>query len=213
MVKIPRCMSFLGSTNTYNEHLGDVDKMKDEVGDPCPQSTPQVFPSSEIYTPPVTYLEEVDETLGTPIEEEPLDQAKLEDVGLTNHRISLSSREAPSFDEPEPQPQPLPSCPSLDVSLGDKRGPKPPIKPYSLDSFRIKVVDSLTNHTPPLPHVASFHPKDISCYYHPCVDDPKKHYGFKPGLLGSLTKSFSNSEVIEDDFLGEKRSLPMEPKG
>ncbi|GJW59677.1 zinc finger, CCHC-type containing protein [Tanacetum coccineum] len=41
--------------------------------------------------------------------------------------------------------------------------------------------------------------------------DPKKHYGFKPGLLGSLTKSFSNSKVIEDDFLREGFSLPMEP--
>ncbi|GKC37964.1 hypothetical protein Tco_1050348 [Tanacetum coccineum] len=31
-------------------------------------------------------------------------------------------REVPSFDEPEPQPQPLPSCPSLDESLGEERG-------------------------------------------------------------------------------------------
>ncbi|GJW74305.1 hypothetical protein Tco_0133675 [Tanacetum coccineum] len=104
MVKIPRCMSFLGSTNTYDEHLGDVDNTKDEVGNPCPQSTPKVLPSFKVNTPLVTYPEEVDETLGTPIEEEPLDHMKLEDVGLTNYNISLSSREVPSFDEPEPQP-------------------------------------------------------------------------------------------------------------
>ncbi|GJV70582.1 hypothetical protein Tco_1490577, partial [Tanacetum coccineum] len=162
------------------------------------------------YTPPVTYPEEVDDTLGTPMEELPLDQTKLEDVGLTNHNISLSSREVPSVDELEPQL--LPNCPSLDVSLEDERGPEPPIKPHSPDSFKMKVVDSLTIHTLPSPHVASFHPKDISCYYHPCVDDHKKHYGFKPGLLGSLTKSFSNSDVIEEDFLGEGHCLPMEPK-
>nr|GEW06479.1 ribonuclease H-like domain-containing protein [Tanacetum cinerariifolium] len=88
-----------------------------------PQSTPQVLLSFKVYTSPVTYPEEVDETLGTPMEEEPLDQTKLEDVGLTNHSISLSSREVPSFDEPEPQSQPLPSCPSLDVIL-DKESPE-----------------------------------------------------------------------------------------
>ncbi|GKD83598.1 hypothetical protein Tco_1350437, partial [Tanacetum coccineum] len=47
---------------------------------------------------------------------EPLDETQLEDLGLNtcNHDIPLSSREVPSFDEPEPQPQPLPSCPFLD---------------------------------------------------------------------------------------------------
>ncbi|GKF57211.1 hypothetical protein Tco_0170748, partial [Tanacetum coccineum] len=154
----------------------------DKVENLSPQSTPQVLPSFEEYTPPVTYPEEVEETLGTPIEVEPLDETQLEDLGLNtcNHDIPLSSREVPSFDEPKPQPQPLPNCPSLDVSLGDERGPEPPIKPHSPDSFRMKVVDSLTIHTPPSPHVASFHPKDTYCYYHPCIDDPKKHYGFKP---------------------------------
>ncbi|GJZ59329.1 hypothetical protein Tco_0615145 [Tanacetum coccineum] len=49
-------------------------------------------------------------------------------------------REDPSFVEPKPQPQPLPNCPSLDVSLGDERGPEPPIKPLSPDSFRMEVV-------------------------------------------------------------------------
>ncbi|GJR51163.1 hypothetical protein Tco_1401684 [Tanacetum coccineum] len=90
----------------------------------------------------MTYPEEVEETLGTPMEVEPLDQTKLEDVGMDTcyHEIPLSSKEVPSFDEPEPQPQPLPSCPSLCVSLGDERSPKPPIKPHSLDSLRLKVI-------------------------------------------------------------------------
>ncbi|GJY26790.1 hypothetical protein Tco_0401516 [Tanacetum coccineum] len=135
-----------------------------------------------------------------------------------------ASREVPSFDEPKPQPQPLRNCPSLDVSLGDERGPKPPIKPLSLDSFRTKVVDLLTIHIPPSPHLASFHPKDMYCYYHPCIDDSKKHYGFKPGLLGhsgSLGANFSKLEVIEDDweleskevsFLGRGLNSPVRPK-
>ncbi|GJV62051.1 hypothetical protein Tco_1468151 [Tanacetum coccineum] len=153
MVKIPRCMSWLGSTDAYDEPIG---------------------------------------SLGTPVAVEPLDQMKLEDVVLDtySHDTPLSSREVPSFDESESQPQPLPCCPSLDVSLGKERGPEPPIKPHSPDSFRMKVVDHLTIHPPSSPHVVHFHPK---------------------GLLGSLTKSFSNSEVIKDDFLGEGLSLPVRP--
>nr|GEV75768.1 hypothetical protein [Tanacetum cinerariifolium] len=80
-------------------------------------------------------------------------------------------------------------------SRGDKRGTDPPIKPHSPDSFKMKVVDGSTINTPPSPHVASFHPKDACCYYHPCIDDPKKHYGFKPCLLGqsgSIGVDFSN---------------------
>nr|GEV39144.1 zinc finger, CCHC-type [Tanacetum cinerariifolium] len=73
--------------------------------------------------------------------------------------------------------------PSLEVDLGEYRDPKPPIKPPNPDSFRMKEVDHLTIHTPHLPHVASFHPKDTYCYYHPCIDDPKIHYGFKPGVV------------------------------
>ncbi|GJT52047.1 hypothetical protein Tco_0978204 [Tanacetum coccineum] len=139
------------------------------------------------------------------MEVEPLDQTKIEDVGLDicNHDIPLSSREVPSFDEPEPQPQPLPSCLSLDESLGEERGHDPPTKPHSPDSLRMKVVDHLTIHTPPSPHVAPLHPKDIYCYYHPCIVDPKKHYGFKLGLLkqsGSLGVDFLNLEMIEDDW-------------
>ncbi|GJV06419.1 hypothetical protein Tco_1344075 [Tanacetum coccineum] len=160
------------------------------------------------------------------MEVEPLDETQLKDLGLNtcNYDIPLSNREVPSFDEPEPQPNPLPNCPSLDVSLGEERGPEPPIKPHSSDSFRMKEVDSLTIHTPPSPHVASFHPKDTYCYYHPCIDDPKKHYGFKPGLLGhsgSLGVDFSKLKMIEDDleleskkvsFLGRGLNSPVRPK-
>ncbi|GJZ74079.1 hypothetical protein Tco_0638225 [Tanacetum coccineum] len=181
MVKIPRCMSWLGSNDAYDEPI------------------------------------EVEETLGISMEVEPLDETQLEDLGLNtyNHDIPLSFREVPSFDELEPQPNPLPNCPSLDVSLGEERGLRPLIKLNSPDSFRMKVVDHLTIHIPPSPHVASFYPRDVYCYYHPCLDDPKKHYGFKPGLLGqsgSLCVDFLDLEVIENDFLGEGYSLPLGPK-
>ncbi|GKD23206.1 hypothetical protein Tco_1224909, partial [Tanacetum coccineum] len=130
----------------------------DKVENSDPQSTPQVLPSFEEYTPPVTCPEEVEETLGTPVEVELLDKTQLEDLSLDtcNHDIPLSDREVPSFDEPEPQPNPLLNCLSLDVSLGKERGPEPPIKPHSPDSFRMKEVNSLTINTPPSPHVASF---------------------------------------------------------
>ncbi|GJZ66336.1 hypothetical protein Tco_0623032 [Tanacetum coccineum] len=129
-------------------------------------------------TPPVTYPDEVEKIIGIPIKVEPLDKTPLEDLDLNtcNHYIPLSSREIPSFDELEPQPKALPNCPSLDISLGVEIGPEPPIKPNSPDSFRMKVVDHLTIHTPHSPHMASFHFKDLYCYYHPCIDDPKKHY-------------------------------------
>nr|GEV02028.1 hypothetical protein [Tanacetum cinerariifolium] len=77
----------------------------------------------------------------------------------------------------------LPSFPSLEVDIREERDPEPPIKPPSSTGFRMKEVDHLTIHTPPSPDVASFYPKDTYCYYHSCTDDPKKHYGFKPGLL------------------------------
>ncbi|GKA48613.1 ribonuclease H-like domain-containing protein [Tanacetum coccineum] len=105
-----------------------------------------------------------------------------------------------------------------------KRDPESPIKPHSPDSFRMKEVDHLTIHTPPSPHVASFHLKDTYCYYHPCIDDPKKHCGFKLGILGqsgSLGVDFSKLEMIEDDwelefkkvsFLGRGLNSPITPK-
>ncbi|GKE45778.1 hypothetical protein Tco_1473062 [Tanacetum coccineum] len=112
----------------------------DKVDNPSPQSTPQVLLSFKVYTPPVTYPKEVDETIGIPMEVEPLDHMKLEDLGLNtcNHDLFPNSREFPSVDEPEPQP--LPNLPLLDVNLGDKRGTDPPINPYSLGSFRMKVI-------------------------------------------------------------------------
>ncbi|GJV53179.1 reverse transcriptase domain-containing protein [Tanacetum coccineum] len=109
----------------------------DKVENSDPQSTPQVLPSFEEYTPPVTFSEEVEKTLGTPIEVEPLNEKKLEEVGLKCDRNTpLSSRKVPSFDGPEPKP--LFNSPSLDVSLGDVIGPEPPIKPHSPDSSRMK---------------------------------------------------------------------------
>ncbi|GJU16233.1 hypothetical protein Tco_1144199 [Tanacetum coccineum] len=67
-----------------------------------PQRTPQVIPLFEEYTSLVTYPEEVEDTLGIPMEVEPLEETQLEDLGLNtcNHDIPLSSREVPIFDEP-----------------------------------------------------------------------------------------------------------------
>ncbi|GJS04805.1 hypothetical protein Tco_0321313 [Tanacetum coccineum] len=146
----------------------------------------------------------VEEIIGIPIEVEPFDKILLEDLGLNtyNHDIPLSSREILNFDEPEPQPQPLLNFPSLDESLGNETGPEPPIEPHIPKSFRMKVVDNLTIHMLLLPHVASSYPKNMYCNYHPCLDYPKRHYGFKPGLSGcsgSLGVDFSKLEIIEDD--------------
>ncbi|GJY76162.1 hypothetical protein Tco_0481278 [Tanacetum coccineum] len=168
-------------------------KSRHDAENPYPYSTPQVLPSFEEHTPPVTYPEEVEETLGIPMEVEPLDEPQPEDLGLNtcNHDITLSYKKIPSVDEPEPQL--LQNSSSLDVILGDKRGTDLPINPCISGSFRKKVVDPLTINTPPSPHVA---------YYHPGLDNPKKHYGFKPGLLGqsgSLGVDFLNMEMIEND--------------
>ncbi|GJV74982.1 hypothetical protein Tco_1506566 [Tanacetum coccineum] len=149
-VQVPRCMACLD----YDEHVDSLSTMDNEIGVTSPESTTQTLPSFEEYTPLVTYPEEIENTLGTPIEVEPLKETKLEEVGLNfNHNTPLSYREVPSFDGPKPQP--LLTSPSLDVSLGDVIGPEPPIKPHSPDSFRIKVVDYLTTQTPPSPHVAN----------------------------------------------------------
>nr|GEV89951.1 hypothetical protein [Tanacetum cinerariifolium] len=118
MVKMPSCMSFLGCTNAYDEPIGNLDKIRDKAENLSQQSTPQVLPSFEKYITSMTYPKEVKETLGTPMEVEPLDQIKLEDVGLNNHNIPISYKEVPIFDEPEPQPQPLPS--SLTKSSSSK---------------------------------------------------------------------------------------------
>ncbi|GJU58128.1 hypothetical protein Tco_1235894, partial [Tanacetum coccineum] len=155
-VGVPRCMAWLD----YDEHVDSLSMMDNEVGVISPESTTQTLPLFEEYIPLMTYPEEVKKTLGTPIEVELLNETKLEEVGSNcNHNTPPSSREVSSFDGPEPQP--LLNIPSLDVSLGDVIGIEPPIKPHSLDSSRMKVVDYLITQTPPLPHVANSHPKGL----------------------------------------------------
>ncbi|GJT02488.1 hypothetical protein Tco_0823657 [Tanacetum coccineum] len=207
-VQIARCMAWLD----YDEHVDSLSTMDNEVGVTSPESTTQTLPSFEEYTQPVTYPKEVKMTLGTPIEVKPLNETKLEEVGLNcNHNTPFSSREVPSFDGPEPQP--LLNSPSLDVSLGDVIGPEPPIKPHSPDSSRMKVVDYLTTQTSPSPHVANSHPKGVYSYYNPGIDDPKRHYRFKLGLLGksvSLGVDISNWEKFDDDWgLESKEVSPL----
>ncbi|GJT38350.1 hypothetical protein Tco_0938215 [Tanacetum coccineum] len=166
----------------------------DKVENSDPQSTSQVLPSFEV---------------------EPLDGTQLEDLGLNtcNHDSPLSSREVPSFDKKKPQPQPLPNCPPLDISLGDKRGLEPPIKPHSPDSSRMKVVDYLNNSNTASPHVANSHPKGVYSYYNRGINNPKRHYGFKPGLLGksvSLGVDISNWKMFDDDWgLESKEVSPL----
>nr|GEV12586.1 hypothetical protein [Tanacetum cinerariifolium] len=164
----------------YVEHVYSLSTMDNEVGVTSPESTTQTLPSFEEYTMPVTYLKKGENTLGTPIEVEPLNETKLKEVGLNyNHNTPLSSREVPSFDGPKPQP--LLNSPSLDVSLGDVIGPEPPIKPHSLDSSRMKVVDYLTTQTPPSPNVGKFPSKG-------CVD-------------------ISNWEMFDDDWRLESKEV------
>ncbi|GKA62078.1 hypothetical protein Tco_0761597 [Tanacetum coccineum] len=193
---IPKCMSWLD-----DEPIRDLNTIEDKVDNPSPQSTSQVLPSFEVYTLLVTHPKDVEETIGTPIEVEPLNETKLKEVGLNgNHNTPLSSREVLSFDGPKPQP--LLNSPFLDVRLGDVIGPEPPIKPHSSDSSRMKVVYYVTTQTPPSSLVVSFHLRDLYCYYRPCIDDPKKHYGFKPVLLGhsgSLGVDFSKLWMIKDN--------------
>ncbi|GJS04783.1 putative ribonuclease H-like domain-containing protein [Tanacetum coccineum] len=150
-VMIPKYMSCL---DAYDEPIGDIE---DKVDNPSPQSTLQVLPSFKVYTSSVTYPKEAEETIGISIEVEPLDHTKLEDLGLNtcSHDLFSSSRKFPSVDELEHQP--LPNLPFLDVNLGGKRGIDLPINPYSLGSFKMKVVKPLTIHIPPSPHVAYFY--------------------------------------------------------
>ncbi|GKF57887.1 hypothetical protein Tco_0171424, partial [Tanacetum coccineum] len=109
---VPRFMAWLG----YDEHVDSLSMMDNEVGVTRPKSTIQTLSSFEEYTLPVTYPEEVEKTLGTPIEVEPLIETKLEEVGLNyNHNTHLSSRGFFSVDEPEPQL--LPNFSPLDVNL------------------------------------------------------------------------------------------------
>nr|GEU64273.1 hypothetical protein [Tanacetum cinerariifolium] len=64
MVKMPKFLSWLA----YDEPIGDLGTMEDNVDNPIPQSTLQVLPSFEVYTPLVTHPEEVKETIGIPME-------------------------------------------------------------------------------------------------------------------------------------------------
>ncbi|GJY76375.1 hypothetical protein Tco_0481491 [Tanacetum coccineum] len=91
------------------------------------KSSPQVLTSFKECTMPMTYPKEVEETIGILMEVEPLDHMKLEDLGMNTcmHGLFLNSREIPSVDKPEPQP--LPSFSPLNVNLGDKIGPEPPM--------------------------------------------------------------------------------------
>ncbi|GJU78338.1 hypothetical protein Tco_1275408 [Tanacetum coccineum] len=100
----------------------------------------QALPLFDVYTPPVIYSEEVEETIRISMEVEHFDQTQLEDIGLNtcSHDLFLSSREIPSVDELEPQL--LPKFSPLDVNLGDKRVTDPPINPYSPGSFRMKAL-------------------------------------------------------------------------
>ncbi|GKE27169.1 hypothetical protein Tco_1442553, partial [Tanacetum coccineum] len=111
-VRIPKCMAWLD-----DEPIRDPNTMKDKVDNPSPQSTPQVLPSFEVYIPPVTHPEEVEETIGTLIEVEPLDHIKLGDLSLctSTHDLFLSSKGFPNVVEPEPQL--LPNFSPLDVNL------------------------------------------------------------------------------------------------
>ncbi|GKD81421.1 hypothetical protein Tco_1348260, partial [Tanacetum coccineum] len=98
-VIILKCMSWL---DAYNKPISNIE---DKVKNSSPQSTPQVLLLFEVYTPPVTYPEEVDETIGIPMEVEHLDHMKLEDLGLNtcNHDLFINSREILNVDELEPQ--------------------------------------------------------------------------------------------------------------
>ncbi|GKD55087.1 hypothetical protein Tco_1288474 [Tanacetum coccineum] len=191
MVKVPKCMAWLDY-----EPIGDLDTMEDKVDNPRPQCALQVLPSIELHTPPVTHPEEVEETLGTPIEVELFIEIKLEEVGLNcNHNTSLSSKGFPSVDEPEPQL--LPKFSPLDINLGDKRGTDPPINPYILGSFRMKVVKPLTIHTPPSPRVAYLHQNDVFYAVFGTGNNLEDH----TGIFSSKTKSeFSQSVETASRF-------------
>ncbi|GKB21366.1 hypothetical protein Tco_0855289 [Tanacetum coccineum] len=99
MVKMPKCMAWLD-----NEPVGDLDTMGDKVDNRSPQCTPQVLPSIKLYTPPATHPEDVEETIGIPMEVEPMDHIKLEYLGLNinTHDLFLSSKRFPSVDELKP---------------------------------------------------------------------------------------------------------------
>ncbi|GJV71761.1 hypothetical protein Tco_1491756, partial [Tanacetum coccineum] len=88
-VQVPRCMSWLD----YGEHVVNLSTMDNEVGVASPESTTQTLPSFKEYTPLVTYPEEVENTLGTLIEVEPLNEERL--GYITNHEAAVNINPAP----------------------------------------------------------------------------------------------------------------------
>ena len=96
----------------------------------------------------------------------------------------------------------------MDENLGIEIGSDPPIKPYSPDSLRMKVVDSKPCREEATIGVEN----DLTYLHHPFMTDHKKHYGFKPGLLGQdgfPTRSLL--KLIEDDpFLRENFNSPID---
>ncbi|GKD32786.1 hypothetical protein Tco_1248295, partial [Tanacetum coccineum] len=196
-VQVPRCMAWL----YYDEHVDSLSTMDNDIGVTSPESTTQTLPSFEEYTPPMTYPEEVEKTLGTSIEVEPSNETKLEEVGLNcNHNTPLSSREVLSFDGPEPQP--LLNSPSLDVCLGDVIGPKPPIKPHSSASSRMKVVDYLTTQTPPSPHMEKVYPLGVDISNWEMFDND---WGLESNEVSPLGEELSLFDRVRDDLGVEQR--------
>ncbi|GJW44265.1 hypothetical protein Tco_0073064 [Tanacetum coccineum] len=178
-----------------NKILSNLQKVHDAVKDD-PTLNAKVLEATDVYVKNSAKLTELN------LHIKKGDLRKFSDIG---------SWEVPSFDGPEPQP--LLNSPSLDVSLGDVIGPEPPIKPHSLNSSRMKVVDYLITQTLPSPHVTNSHPKGVYSYYNPCIDNPKRYCGFKPGLLGksvSLGVNISNWEMFDDDWgLESKEVSPL----
>lgn len=84
----------------------------------------------------------------------------------------------------------------------------PPIKPKDSGNIKIKVVDS----KPCVVEANIGVNHDLTYLHHPFMSDYKKHYGFKPGLLGQdgfQTRSLSM--LIENDpFLGENFNSPID---
>jgi hypothetical protein len=233
-VEIPNWLSC--NAIVQAEHIGDLDVMEDlaehdhihkkdlgpmidddESQETYDESLGQfVYSSQNIEDDPydsdieVEMPKEVREILGKMLG---LDnnETHVEDIGLNtyNDNLILSYREVPSFDEPEPQPKPLPNLLSLDENLGIEIGSDPPIKPYSPGSLRIKVVDFK-----PCREEANIGVEhNLTCLHHPFMIDHKKHYGFKPGLLGqdgSPTRSLL--KLIENDpFLEKNLNPPINP--
>ncbi|GKE94090.1 hypothetical protein Tco_1578945 [Tanacetum coccineum] len=60
--------------------------------------------------------------------------------------------------------------------------------------------------------MANSYPKGVYSYYNQGIDDPKRHYGFKPGLLGksvSLGVDISNWEMFDDDWGLESKEVSL----